>query len=374
MLAPDQRRETLAVQRLEAALGATLAFDPPGGERLGEALEPLRAEVGQLEQPADQPPGRLADHHAARRGQRLQPRGQVRRLADHRLLLGRAFADQLADHDQAGRDADPRRRERLVTGRLQPRRLRRSRARRAPPARLVLVRLRPAEIGEHAVAHVLGDVAAPALDHLGAAALIGADHRAHVLGIEPRRQRGRAHQIAEQHRQLPPPPSAGGAGPRGGPSPGPLRGRPPAATAPPPRRHGRGRRRDPAEKSDPSAPAARRARCRSHGTPVRTVPAPASRSQAAMSTSVRCVPVRSGSLAQTGAKSPGNESADPNPLDAQASSCGRVSESLGSLRDYPDLPMPWDFGRPADRLVRSADTPCSTPVIDRRERNVDQSP
>ena len=72
------------------------------------------------------------------------------------------------------------------------------------PLGLVLVRLRPAEVGEHAIAHVLGDVAAPALDHLGAAFLIGADHPAHVLGIEPRRQLGRADQIAEQHRQLPP--------------------------------------------------------------------------------------------------------------------------------------------------------------------------
>ena len=72
------------------------------------------------------------------------------------------------------------------------------------PLGLVLVRLRPAEIGEHAVAHVLGDVAAPALDHLGAAVLIRADHLAHVLGIEPRRKLGRADQVDEQHRQLPP--------------------------------------------------------------------------------------------------------------------------------------------------------------------------
>ena len=99
VLAPDQRREMLAMQRLEAAFGATLALDPPGGERLGEALQPLRAEIGQLEQPADQPAGRLADDHAARRGERLQPRREVRRLADHRLFLRRAFADQLADHD-----------------------------------------------------------------------------------------------------------------------------------------------------------------------------------------------------------------------------------------------------------------------------------
>ena len=118
VLAPDQRREPLAVQRLEAALGATLAFDPPGGERLGEALEALRAEVGQLEQPADQPARRLADHDAARLGERLQPGREVRRLADHRLLLRRALADQLADHDQAGRDADPGR-QRLARRRRQ---------------------------------------------------------------------------------------------------------------------------------------------------------------------------------------------------------------------------------------------------------------
>ena len=135
VLAPDQRRETLAVQRLEAALGATLAFDPPGRERLGEALEALRAEVGQLEQPADQPARRLADDHAARRRERLQPRREVRRLADHGLLLRRALADQLADHDQAGRDADPRR-QRLAAGVAELRRPpRRSPARPAPPAR-----------------------------------------------------------------------------------------------------------------------------------------------------------------------------------------------------------------------------------------------
>src|SRR5918992_556182 len=42
VLAPDQRRELLAVQRLEAAFGATFAFDAPRGQRLGEAPQPLR--------------------------------------------------------------------------------------------------------------------------------------------------------------------------------------------------------------------------------------------------------------------------------------------------------------------------------------------
>ena len=173
-------------------------------ERLGKALEALRAEISQLEQPAHQPARRLADHHAARRRERLQPRREVRRLADHRLLLGRALADQLADHHQAGRDADPRR-QRLAAGVAElPDCLDDRKPGAHRPLGLVLVRLRPAEIGQHAIAHVLGDMPVPALDHLGCSALVGADHRAHVLGIEPRRQLGRAHQIAEQHRQLPP--------------------------------------------------------------------------------------------------------------------------------------------------------------------------
>jgi hypothetical protein len=66
------------------------------------------------------------------------------------------------------------------------------------------MRLRITEIGERAVAHVLGHKAAGALDHLRAAALIGADDLAHVLGVEPRRQWRRADEVAEQHCQLPP--------------------------------------------------------------------------------------------------------------------------------------------------------------------------
>jgi hypothetical protein len=38
----------------------------------------------------------------------LQSGGEVRRFADDRLLLRRAFADQIADDDQPGGDPDPR--------------------------------------------------------------------------------------------------------------------------------------------------------------------------------------------------------------------------------------------------------------------------
>jgi hypothetical protein len=51
VLAPDQGREALTMERFEPAFGPTFAFDPPDRERLGEAFEALRAEIGKLEQP-----------------------------------------------------------------------------------------------------------------------------------------------------------------------------------------------------------------------------------------------------------------------------------------------------------------------------------
>ena len=203
VLTADERRQALAAQRLEAAFGVAFALDPEGRERQGEALEAGGPKIGQLEQAADQASGRLADDHLAGRRQRLQPGGEVRGLADHRLLAGGTFADQFADHDQAGGDADPRR-QGLPRRRLPSReRVDDREPRPDRPLGVVLMRLRPAEIGEHAVAHELGDVTLEARDLAGDRALIGVDQRAHVLGVELARERGRADQVAEQHRQLP---------------------------------------------------------------------------------------------------------------------------------------------------------------------------
>ena len=68
----------------------------------------------------------------------------------------------------------------------------------------MLVGLGIAEIGQHPVAHVLGDEAAGLGDEIGAAAVVCADDLAHILGVEARRERGRADEIAEHHRQLAP--------------------------------------------------------------------------------------------------------------------------------------------------------------------------
>ena len=192
------------MQCLEAALGGAAAHHPRRHHRRAQALELDGTQIRVLEQTAGQPPRARRDHHRPRLGQRLQPRREVRRLADHRLFLRRTLADQIPDDHQPGGDADPhlqwRRRDGVEPGhlldQLQPG------AHRA--LGIVLVGPRIAEIGQHPVAHVLGDKPAAAPDHLGNAAVIGADHRAQILRVEPRRQRRRADQIAEHHRQLPP--------------------------------------------------------------------------------------------------------------------------------------------------------------------------
>jgi hypothetical protein len=172
--------------------------------RLGNALHSLRTEIGQVEEVAQQASGALGDHDLAGLRQPLKPCREVGRLADHRLLLCSAFADQIADDHESGRDPDPSRQQ-LARRRLQSAdRLGERQSRPHRPFRLVFVCARPAKIGQHAIAHELGDVTFQTSDLTGHRVLVGPDHLAHVLGIELRRQRRRAHQVAEQHRQLPP--------------------------------------------------------------------------------------------------------------------------------------------------------------------------
>jgi hypothetical protein len=65
------------------------------------------------------------------------------------------------------------------------------------------VRLRVAEIDQHTVAHVLRDKAVEPGDDLGDGPVIGGDDLAQILRIEPRRELGRADQVAEHHGELP---------------------------------------------------------------------------------------------------------------------------------------------------------------------------
>jgi len=142
------------------------------------------------------------DDDRVRLGQSLQPGGEVWGFADDGLLLGRAFADQIADDNQPGSNADPRLRldgfdveagHSIDHAQPGPDRA----------LRIILMRLRVAEINQHAVAHVFGDKAVKPCDGPRDGAVISGNDLAVILGIEPRRQLSRPHEIAEHHRQLP---------------------------------------------------------------------------------------------------------------------------------------------------------------------------
>jgi hypothetical protein len=128
--------------------------------------------------------------------------GEIRRVADDATFLRLFRTQEIADDHDPRRDANSHMQRRACCT-LQ---LWRGFDDRKPGANralgVMLVRLRIAEIGEHAVAHVLGDETSIALDQARAAFVIGHDDAAHVLGIEPRGKRRRAHQITEHHRQL----------------------------------------------------------------------------------------------------------------------------------------------------------------------------
>jgi hypothetical protein len=110
----------------------------------------------------------------------LEASGKIGRLAYHRLLLGRSCSDQVADHNEARCDPDPD-----LQGRTGMRcDLRNRLGKIEPGANCALVSLRIAEIGQDAIAHVLCDKAAVALDHLRAAAMICADDSTQVLRID----------------------------------------------------------------------------------------------------------------------------------------------------------------------------------------------
>ena len=69
--------------------------------------------------------------------------------------------------------------------------------------RVVLAGLRPAEIGEDAIAEIIGDIAAEAVHDRGDSGVIAAQQLPQILGVVPARQFGRADEVAKQHTQLP---------------------------------------------------------------------------------------------------------------------------------------------------------------------------
>jgi hypothetical protein len=190
------------VQCLEPARDDTRAQHLPSRHRHSDALHLDGAEIAVFEEIADQPARTCGDDDRTRLGQCLQTGGEVGRFADDRLFLCRALTDQVTDHDQPGGDPDARLQfdgfdieTTDSIGDTQPR-----------PDRtfgIVLMCSRVAEIDQHAVAHVFGDKSIHPDDDFSDSAMVSSDDLAQILGIEPRREFGRAGQVAEHHRQLP---------------------------------------------------------------------------------------------------------------------------------------------------------------------------
>ena len=162
LVAPDHGQRPARLPGLKAAAGRVLAENLEAAHGLGKALEPGRPKLAQLEQLAQEPACAIRDHHGAGRGRLLQPRRQVRRLANDRLLAGRTLADEVAHDHQAGGDADPCR-ERLSGRGGEPADGRDDGQTGLHSALgVVLVREGPAEVGQHAIAHQLGHMSADA--------------------------------------------------------------------------------------------------------------------------------------------------------------------------------------------------------------------
>jgi hypothetical protein len=198
LVAADQRGQRRAAQCLEPARDDARTQHLPCRHRRGDAPQFDGAEVAVVEEVAEQPARARGDNDSVRLGQGLQPGGEVRRFADDRLFLRRAFADQIADDHQPGRDPDARLEldglgieptDSLDHPQPGPNR----------PLAIILMRSRVAEIDQNAIAHVLGDKAVEAPDDVGDGAVIRGNDLAQILRIELRRKLGRSHEIAEHH-------------------------------------------------------------------------------------------------------------------------------------------------------------------------------
>ena len=187
---------------LEPIAVRTRTQDTPDVHRIVNSCDRQSAEITIVKQAAQQAARIVCYHNRVRFGGPLQPCRKISRLTNDRLLLGRALTEEIADHDEARRDADTH----LQRGRLARielgHGLDQGEARAHRLFGVLLMRLRVTEIGQYAVAEILRDKAAGAGDYLGATAVIAAHDVVQLLRIEPRRQCCGTDEIGEHDREL----------------------------------------------------------------------------------------------------------------------------------------------------------------------------
>ena len=146
----DERRQCGGAQRVEAALDLAFAHHLPRGDGLVETLHRMKAEIAIFKQTTRQVARLLRYDDGSRRSEPLEASREVRGAAYRGNIL--AALRQVADDDDAGRDADMHGEIRGLRGRG----IDAGDAKRGADRSLgiVLMRARVAEQREHAVADV----------------------------------------------------------------------------------------------------------------------------------------------------------------------------------------------------------------------------
>ena len=204
-LAADEPRQAAYASDVEAAAQGTEPLEPEHLHRRGHPLQVRLAQVPQREVAGHDPRRLRRDAGAVRARDLLQARGDV----GHGTLRGVVHAQVVADlphHDLARVDPDPRREvEAALEAQLvgEARELVAQLQRREARAlRVVLVRDRRAEQRHDPVAGVLIHRALVAVYALGEDLEEAIEQTVPVLGVELRREIGRALHVGEQHRHL----------------------------------------------------------------------------------------------------------------------------------------------------------------------------
>src|SRR6185503_11079976 len=173
-------------------------------DRLQKSFDVLIAEVLELEQVADQPTCGRRDQDLVGFCELLQAGGEVRRVADQRKFAARSVPDQIADDDEAGRNADAHFQVRYALEgqfRNEPDTFQRSLD---SALGAIFVRGGKSKIGQDAVAHIAGDSAVKSENCAFAGTLKCAHDVAQILGVEPARKLSRADHVAKDNGEIPP--------------------------------------------------------------------------------------------------------------------------------------------------------------------------
>ena len=199
--ASDQWRQLRGTIGLEARVERSRPGHLADAQWLRQALQPTLAQVAVLEYAACQAICRRGDDHAVGRGQVLDPRSDVRRLADH--ILRAVLVVRCADRDQAAGNADTDGERRPIARSVRRDRLDELETRANAAFGVILEGLRPAEVDQDAIAGIARDMPAKAAADTDADPAVAMHHGRELFRVESMRQRGRAHDVAEHHGKMP---------------------------------------------------------------------------------------------------------------------------------------------------------------------------